>query len=62
MRRPGPHTPDTRPPRKRDHMRKRDHSREAERRPWQRRDEAPHSDAAILYGWQASQDKLVFAI
>jgi 23S rRNA (guanosine2251-2'-O)-methyltransferase len=32
-------------------MRKRDHSREAERRPWQRRDEAPHSDAVILYGW-----------
>src|SRR5215468_4184998 len=51
MRRPGPHIPDTRPPRKRDHMRKRDHSREAERRPWQRRDEAPHSDAVILYGW-----------
>ena len=51
MRRSGPHTPDARPPRKRDHMRKRDHAREAERRPWQRRDEAPHSDAVILYGW-----------
>jgi len=51
MRRPGPHTPDSRPPRKRDHMRKRDHAREAERRPWQRRDAASHSDAVILYGW-----------
>src|SRR5262245_611470 len=51
MRRSGPHTPDARPPSKRDHMRKRDHARQAERRPWQRRDEAPHSDAVILYGW-----------
>jgi 23S rRNA (guanosine2251-2'-O)-methyltransferase len=51
MRRPGPHTPDARPPRKRDHMRKRDHARAAERRPWQRGDEARHSDAVILYGW-----------
>jgi 23S rRNA (guanosine2251-2'-O)-methyltransferase len=51
MRRPGPHTPDARPPRKRDHTRKREHAREAERRPWPRGGEARHSDAVILYGW-----------
>jgi 23S rRNA (guanosine2251-2'-O)-methyltransferase len=51
MRRPGPHMPDARPPRKRNHTRKREHAREAERRPWPRGGEARHSDAVILYGW-----------
>ena len=51
MRRPSSHTPDSRPPRKRAYTRKREHAREAERRPWQRRDETRHPDAVILYGW-----------
>jgi 23S rRNA (guanosine2251-2'-O)-methyltransferase len=51
MRRPGPHTPDTRPPRKRDHPRNRDHAGRAERRRFPRGGEARHSDAVILYGW-----------
>jgi 23S rRNA (guanosine2251-2'-O)-methyltransferase len=51
MRRPGPHTPDARPPRKRDYTRKRDRAREVERRPRPRGGEARHSDAVILYGW-----------
>ena len=51
MRRPGPHTPDTRPPRKRDHPRNRDHAGKTERRHFPRGGEARHSDAVILYGW-----------
>src|SRR5262245_27545130 len=51
MRRPGPHTPDARPPRKRDYTRKRDHAREAERRRFPRGGGTRHSHAVILYGW-----------
>jgi 23S rRNA (guanosine2251-2'-O)-methyltransferase len=51
MRRPGPHTPDTRPPRKRDHPRNRDHAGKADRRRFPRGRETRHSDAVILYGW-----------